>query len=344
MRGSSKARWSDGLPFRPWFRRPHRRILPTRLTQPHLPPRLLPGDLIAVVAPSSPPKDPDQLEDGIAHLEAAGYRVERGRSVLTPRGYLAGPDAERLDEFNRYLRRDDVRALFCVRGGYGALRLLPHLDYAAARRHPKVLVGYSDVTALHLALYHKAGWRGLSGPLVVEWSQLEPATVRHLQALAEGGTPRPLLGPHGEPLHPLRPGTAEGVLLGGNLAMVIRLIGTPYLPPLDGALLFLEDVGEQPYRIDAMLAQLKLAGHLGRLGGLILGAFTAWEPDHDRPTLTPREVFEDYLHEAPFPVATNLIYGHFPNKASLPVGVRARLDVTGRTATLSILEPIVTGS
>ncbi|MFB3132342.1 MAG: LD-carboxypeptidase, partial [Rhodothermales bacterium] len=239
---------------------------------------LKPGDTVAVVAPASPPKKPGQLESGVARLEALGYRVELGRESLTPRGYLAGPDAERLDEFNRYLRRDDVKALFCVRGGYGTMRLLPHLDYEAARRHPKLLVGYSDITALHLALYHKARWRGLSGPLVVEWGEIDEATVRPFQALVRGETPQPLLGPNGEALKPMRPGAAEGVLLGGNLTMIVRLLGTPYLPPLDGALLFLEDVGEQPYRIDALLAQLKLAGLLDRLGGLIRGAFTAWQP------------------------------------------------------------------
>ena len=296
---------------------------------------------MAVVAPSSPPKKPGQLESGVARLEALGYRVELGRDGLTPRGYLAGPDAERLDEFNRYLHREDVNALFCVRGGYGAMRLLPHLDYEAARQHPKLLVGYSDVTALHLAFYHKAGWRGLAGPLVVEWGEIDEATVRSFQVLAQGGAPQPLRGPNGEALQPMRPGVAEGVLLGGNLTMIVRLLGTPYLPPLDGALLFLEDVGEQPYRLDALLAQLKLAGVLDRLGGVILGAFTAWQPDHNRPTLTPDEVFFDYFHDALYPVATGLVYGHFPNKSTLPVGVRARLAVTTDRAELSILKPAV---
>ena len=301
---------------------------------------LNPGDTVAVIAPSSPPKKPGQLESGVARLEALGYRVELGRDGLAPHGYFAGPDAERLHEFNRSLRRDDVTALFCVRGGYGALRLLPYLDYEAARRHPKLLVGYSDVTALHMAFYHKAAWRGLSGPLVVEWGAIDEATVRSFQALAQGETPQPLLGPNGEALQPMRSGVAEGVLLGGNLTMIVRLLGTPYLPPLDGALLFLEDVGEQPYRLDALLAQLKLAGILDRLGGVILGAFTAWQPDHDRPTLTPDEVFFDYFHDAPYPVATGLVYGHFPDKSTVPVGVQARLEVTADSAALSILEPV----
>ena len=305
------------------------------------PPPLTPGDTIAVIAPSSPPWKPERLENGIAYLETLGYRIERGRPVLTPHGYLAGPDAERLDVFNRTLRRDDVKAIFCVRGGYGALRLLPYLDYEAARRHPKLLVGFSDITALHLAFYHYAGWRGLSGPVVVEWSEIDAATKDQFIALAEGRTPHPLAGPHGEPLTAMRPGTAEGTLLGGNLMMIVRLLGTPYLPPLDGALLFVEEVGEQPYRIDALFAQLKLSGILDRLGGLILGAFTGWQPKHDRPILTPDQIFSDYLHDAPYPVATGLTYGHFPNKSTIPLGVQARLTVTDDHAALSILEPVV---
>ena len=302
---------------------------------------LAPGDTIAVIAPSSPPWKPERLENGLARLEALGYRVERARPTLTPHGYLAGPDAERLDAFNRVLRRDDVKTIFCVRGGYGALRLLPHLDYEAARRHPKLLVGFSDVTALHLAFYRHAGWRGLSGPVVVEWGEIDAETENQFTILAEGHMPQPLVGPHGETLTAVRPGTAEGVLLGGNLSMVVRLLGTPYLPVLDGALLFLEEVGEQPYRIDALFAQLKLSGILDRLGGLILGAFTGWRPKHDNPFLTPDQIIYDYLHDAPYPVATGLVYGHFPNKSTIPIGVHARLDVTDDRSALSILEPVV---
>ncbi len=304
------------------------------------PAALRPGDTIAVVAPGSAPKDPAQLAAGVAHLERLGYRVEARCAEATPRGYLAAPDAERLDELNGLLRRDDVKALFCARGGYGVLRLLPDLDYAAARRQAKLLVGYSDVTALHLALYERAGWRGLSGPLVVEWAEMGAATERLFWALAQGGTPQPLLGPAGEALRPMRPGAVEGVLLGGNLTLVARLLGTPYLPSLDGALLFLEDVGEAPYRLDGLLAHLKLAGVFDRLGGLVLGGFTELPPADGRPTLTLDDVLLDYLHDAPFPVATGLVYGHFPVKNTLPVGVRARLEVTPRAARLSILEPV----
>ncbi len=304
---------------------------------------LHPGARIGVVAPGSAPRSEGTLRDGIARLEALGYGVLTHRSDFSSYGYLGGPDAVRLDEFNSFLRRDDVSALFCVRGGYGALRLLPGLDYKAARRHPKLLVGYSDVTALHLALYEQAGWVGLSGPMVaVEWGDEDAASERLFWDLARGGTPDPLLGPHGETLEPVCSGEAEGVLIGGNLAVLTKLVGTPYLPALEGVLLFLEEVGEEPYRVDGLLAQLKLAGILDRLGGIVLGAFTEADPKPDRPSLTLDEVFAHYINDLACPVARGLVYGHFPTKNTLPVGVRARLAVDDRTARLSILEPVVT--
>lgn len=310
-----------------------------------LPPRprpLLPGSRIAVVAPASPPRDPARLRAGIAHLERLGYAVEVGRSAFEPHGYLCGSDAERLEELNGYLRRDDVDALFCVRGGYGTLRLLPGVDYEAARAHPKLLVGYSDITGLHLALLARAGLPGLSGPMVaVEWGESDPASERLFWELAQGGTPGPLLGPGAEALVPLRPGEAEGLLVGGNLTLLTRLIGTPYLPELEGAILFLEEVGEQPYRIDGLLAQLRLAGHLDRLGGLVIGGITEAEPEPGRPSLTIDEVIGDYVRTLPCPVASGLVYGHFPVKNTLPVGVRGRLSVSSARAELHVLEPVV---
>ncbi|RMH64359.1 MAG: LD-carboxypeptidase [Bacteroidetes bacterium] len=303
---------------------------------------VLPGDLIGVALPSSAPADPERLRAGMDALRRRGYRVELVPESPAPRGYMAGPDRERRDALNHLLRRPDVAAIFCARGGYGALRLLPGLDYEAARRHPKPIVGYSDVTALHLALYARSGLPGVSGPMVaVEWPDIDAATEAQLWALLQGARPAPLLGPRGEALVPVRPGQAEGVLLGGNLAVLTRLIGTPYLPDLTGALLFLEDVGEVPYRIDGLLAHLRLAGLLDRLGGLILGSFTEADPPPDSPSLTLDEVLADYVADLPCPVARGLVYGHFPVKSALPVGVRARLTVTSEAAELTLLEPVV---
>lgn len=302
---------------------------------------LVVGDRVAVVATSSPVYQPERLSRGLAALRSAGFLIEWDPDVLTPRGYLAGSDTERARAFNRVLERSDIKGIFCTRGGYGATRMLDRINYEAARKNPKLLVGFSDVTALHLALQKHAGWASLSGPMVAEWGEISDVVKRDFLALARGATPNPLLGPGGERLAALREGSANGVLLGGNLSMVVRLIGTPYLPAHDGALLFLEEVGERPYRIDALFSQLRNAGILNSIGGLILGAFTGWESERSVPTLTPAEIFENYFRDARYPVATGLPYGHFPDRVTVPIGVRARLTVTDDSAELAVLEPVV---
>ena len=236
--------------------------------------------------------------------------------------------------FNSALGHRHVKAILCVRGGYGALRILDRVDFAAARRSPKLLMGFSDITALQLALYRHAGWRSLSGPVLVDLAESSAKMQARFWALAAGAQPPPMAS-----LDTLRPGTARGPLLGGNLSMVARLVGTPYLPNLSGAILVLEEVNEAPYRIDALLAQLRLAGILGNLAGLILGAFTGWKPRHSHGTLTPAEIFDDYFGGAPYPVATGLRYGHFAARETLVLGAMASLDAAPQGAALTMLEP-----
>lgn len=239
------------------------------------------------------------------------------------------------------LGREDVDAIVCIRGGFGAMRILDAVDYEAARRHPKLLVGYSDITALQLALYRQAGWRSLSGAMVaVEWPDMDHEAEEQFWRMARGATPSPFTGPGGEPLEGVRDGDVEGVLLGGNLSMVIRLLATPYLPDLQGAILFFEDVGEAPYRLDAFFAQLRLAGVLDRLGGVVVGGITETEVRPGSATLQVEDVLDDYLGKLDIPVARGLVYGHFPRKSTLPIGVRARLAVRGGQARLDILEAV----
>ncbi len=306
------------------------------------PPPLREGDTIAIIAPASAPRDLPRFERGVEQLRSRGYRVEVGRSEYVRRGYLCGPDPDRMNELNGFLQRPDIKMILAARGGYGTLRLLPDLDYAALSAHPKLIVGYSDITALHFAVYERTRIPGISGPMAaVEWHDPDPPSERLFWDLIRGGTPDSLLGPRGERMTALRPGTSQGVLLGGNLSVIVRLIGTPFMPPLEHVILFIEDVGEQPYRIDAMFAQLKLSGLLDKLGGLVIGSFTDSEPDEDSPSLTVDEVLNDYLCDVPYPVAKDLLYGHFPVKNTLPVGVQARLEVTSERVSLAILEPVV---
>ena len=306
-----------------------------------LPRPLTPAGRVAVAAPASAALRPADAEAGAAALRARGLAVETAFPEGGPCGYLAGSDAARADALNALLRRDDLDAVVCLRGGYGLLRILDRIDYAAARAHPKLVVGYSDVTALHLALYAHAGLPGLSGPMAApDWPHLGAEAEAQFWALAGGAAPVEIVGPGGEPLTTLQEGEAEGVLLGGNLALTAALLGTPYLPRLDGAVLFLEDVGEPPYRIDGMLARLRLAGVLDRLGGLVFGLFTGADVPAGRPSLSVDEVLAHYATFVNGPVATGLVYGHVPQKATVPVGVRARLEAGASGAALTVLEPV----
>jgi muramoyltetrapeptide carboxypeptidase len=302
---------------------------------------IAPGDKVGVIAPASTPLDEERFSAGIRRLRGLGFEVELGRPSLEPLGYLAGDDEDRASELNSMLNRTDLSAIFAARGGYGCLRLLDHIDYEAARTHPKILVGYSDITALHFALFERAGWLGLSGPMVAtDWPDVGMATEQLFWDLAAGRWSGELLGPDRERLLGRRSGTAEGILVGGNLATIAALVNSRYMPAMDGAILFVEDVNEPPYRIDAYLAHLKLSGVLGKLGGLVFGQFTGWEPEEGKPSLSYEDVIEHYTQHVHGPVATGLVYGHLPVKNTMPIGVRAMLDVIDTEASLQILESV----
>lgn len=306
------------------------------------PPALHPSThTVGIITPASAVSDVTALQAGITYLESLGLRVVTKRPPVRTSHYLGGSDQERIDELNAFLRDPDIHAVICARGGYGSLRILPYLDYDAARSSPTLIVGYSDITAIHMAMYAKAGIPGISGPMVsTEWGSSHLDSEQLFWELAQGGTPSPLLSPDGHSLQGVQDGVVTGSLLGGNLAVLTRLIGTPYLPSLEGAILFIEDVGEAPYRIDGMLAHLKLAGIWDSLGGLVIGQFTDGSSS-DRTSVDIENVFNDYCSSAPFPVAKGLVYGHIPKKSAMPVGVTARLEVAGTQAHLFITEPVV---
>lgn len=272
---------------------------------------------------------PDNLEKGLRYLESLGYRVKVGDAVYERYGYLAGDDERRLNDLHAMFADESVQAVFCVRGGYGTPRLLPRINYDLIAANPKILVGYSDITALQLAIFAKTGLVTFSGPMVaVEMAgTMEPATEEHFwRLLTTRNWDRELI-PLGEPacIGNGR-GAVTGRLIGGCLSLVSFLIGTPYLPDLTSAILFLEDVGEPPYRIDAYLAHLRNAGIFSRIAGLVFGKFRDCMPEKDKPSLTLEEVLQDYLSQAGKPALLNLDYGHGPLKYTLPIGAPARLD------------------
>jgi muramoyltetrapeptide carboxypeptidase len=202
-------------------------------------------------------------------------------------------------------------------------------------------VGYSDITVLHLALYARAQWSGLSGPVVTEWETADDATLRSAQEWSAGTGALAIGSGFEEKLSTLTPGAATGPLLGGNLAVLTRLLGTPYAPDFEGALLFLEEVAEAPYRVDRMLAHLQHAGVLDAVAGVVLGDFSPGDLDSASPTLSLETVFHDYFADRPYPVVQGLPYGHRLPRCSVPIGVPATLRATSTDVSLTAHTPIV---
>ena len=300
-----------------------------------LPPRLHPGDLIGVIAPSSPPVDQSRTDRGLAYLERKGFRVRPGAALRRTLGYLAGSDAERLADLHAMFADPEVRAILCVRGGSGASRLLPDLDFSLLRAHPKIFCGFSDVTALSMPMLAHAGLCSFAGPMVaVEMQQEEEdrETMDFFWSLLYGES-RDLLCTSGEERRYFdRPGRARGPLLGGNLALLATLLGTPHAPAWEGSILFLEDVGENVYRLDRLLAHLRNAGVLGAVAGILLGSFTGI-PDDD-PNRRLSEVFEDYFAPLGVPVLSGIPFGHITPKITLPWGVEVEMDAEAGTVHL----------
>lgn len=300
---------------------------------------------IGVAAPSSAPRDDEAVARGVTALRSNGLDLQFIRETFPTFGYLAGTDETRADELNALIRDPAVRMILCARGGYGGLRLLDRIDYEAARRNAPILVGYSDVTALQLALLARSGIPSVSGPMVaVEWGSdggIDPQTEESFWRLMSDKPYGALAANSYPPLRGVREGVANGRLVGGNLTVLSRLIGTPYLPNFDGAVLFIEDIGEPPYRVDGMLAQLRHAGILDAVAAVLIGDFSESTDEPGKPTLSMADVFHDYFAALACPVVAGLPYGHMPKKESIPIGLLARVEVLDESATVTILDPLL---
>jgi muramoyltetrapeptide carboxypeptidase len=313
---------------------------PGRTPPLRLPRRLRPGGTIGIAAPAGP-IDEARLVAGVAMLEAAGFKTLRRDDVCARRGYLAGDDARRAAELMQLVEDPRVEAIVCARGGFGSQRILARLDARRVRAAAKPLVGFSDVTTLHLWLRRRAGLASFHGPMLERGGGLEAHELAALVAAltGEGRLPVALAGEAGFG------GSAEGRLVGGNLTLLAASLGTPWEIDTRGAILLFEEVHEAPYRIDRLLGQLGAAGKLARLAGVGVGGLVGCEaePRGIDPALhgavagpSAREVVEEALRPLGVPVAFGLPFGHGRPNLVWPLGVRARLD--GRRATLHILE------
>lgn len=281
---------------------------------------LRPGARVTVIAPSSP-FDTAAFEAGVARLRTR-YEVTFRDDLLSRKSYFAGDEARRLAELEDALADAEVSAIIAARGGYGATRLLDSLSVARVREARKLLIGFSDVTALH-ALWARAGLRSMHASMVcgLGGAAGEQALLARWFRAVEGGIPEAIRG-----LRSLSAAqhTAVGPLAGGNLAVIVSMLGTPFMPPLDGAILFLEDIGERPYRVDRMLTQLRQAGVLARISGLVLGAFTESAPGKDGTTI--EDTLESCLADLDIPVLSGVAAGHVDDNLELPLGARVSLD------------------
>lgn len=302
---------------------------------PVLPPHLEPGQTLGIVAPASAPPDPRAIDRAVAAVEQLGFKARLAPNVRRRLGFLAGTDRERAADLMRMFTDRRVAGILCVRGGYGTARLLGRLDYAAIRGHPKVFVGYSDITSLHCALLTRARLVSFHGPMLnSDFLRPDlPAFTRDsfLRLLTRpepyGSVAR---GYRRRTVRTLRGGVARGPLVGGNLTLLCTTIGTPWQPPFRGAVLFFEDLGEEPYRMDRMLTHLLNCGLLQQVAGIAIGIN---KDCHDPKARTAGEyrqsledVFRERLTPLGVPVVMGLPFGHVPHNATLPLGVRARLD------------------
>lgn len=314
------------------------------------------GDLVALIAPSGV-LDDATLEKAVKNLESYGFNVKLSDNIRAVHGGYAGSVTQRLADLHDMFLDKDVKAIWAARGGSGCTALLPGIRYDLIRRNPKILVGYSDITALHLAIYRHAGLITFHGPVAP--SSPTDYAVTQMQAVLMSPRPQTEINMSVEnerkavaqpefSLRTLRHGIAEGRLTGGNLSVLAALIGTPYAAEIENHLVFLEDVREPPYRIDRMLTQLQqsVGGRgegdgLKRAAGIMLGVFSkSRAPDGDA-SLTLSEVLDDQFGALPIPAVYGYSFGHIPHQFTIPIGVRARLDTASQTLTL--LEPAVVG-
>jgi muramoyltetrapeptide carboxypeptidase len=294
------------------------------------PPRLKEGDRIGIIAPAGPVLQ-EEIRAGLQFLKSAGFEPVCSPCLFDRKDYLAGEDKARLKDLHAMFRDKKIKAILCARGGYGTQRILQQLDYPLFTRNPKILVGYSDITALLLALFKKSGLIAIHGPVLRDLLKDGGRNAECLVKLMISGECTPVNFPNAAVV---KKGRAEGVLLGGNLSLICHLIGTPFLPSLRGKILFIEETSEPLYRIDRMLTHLLLSGEMEKCAGLMVGTF---EGCGDSGSLV--DLVMDRCSRLKMPIVTGLPVGHGEQNVPLPIGVRAVLD-TGAMS-LEIKEPCV---
>ena len=340
--GAAGALVSDGRAFAK--KKPKKTPAPSPAATPRpIKPRVLrPGDTVGLIAPASYTFDLWRLDDAAARVQALGLVPKFGKHVRGRRGFLSGTDDERLEDLHAMFADRDVAAVFALQGGYGTPRLLDRIDYELIRKNPKILLGYSDITGLHLAIGRKAGLVTFHGPNMI--GSLPPRTLELLKKVLF--VPEPLgdvANPEEEdalnaefPVHTVAAGVARGRTVGGNLTLISATMGTPFEIQTKDRILLIEDTGEAPYRIDRMLVQLKLAGKLQQAAGIVFGTCTDCAPSRSsfELTLSLSDVLDEILGPLGKPVLAGILFGHTKEKSIIPFGVEAELDAGAKRLTI----------
>ena len=301
------------------------------------------GDTIALIAPAGTPQVREKITRSVSYFEKQGYRVEVGKHVERVHGYLAGTDKERLSDLHAMIRNKHVKAIFMLRGGYGTIRLLQELDYDLIKRNPKIIVGYSDATTLFAAICRKTNLSSLFfGPMpgVDIWDGFDPFAEECFWKMLTSTKAVGLLPSAKNEIRPMGKLRKEKIVsrwFGGNLAVLASSVGSEFSPIKKDGILCIEEVGEEPYRVDRYLAQLRNSGYFENLKAVLLGQFTDCDIPEGKKSLTLDEVFADYFGKRKIPVLTNIPFGHIPRQWTLPLG--AKLEINGTS--ISVIESVL---
>lgn len=298
------------------------------------PKKLKKGDVIGIISPASSTSDFTRIEKGVKYLEKLGYRVEVGENVGKNHGYLAGTDEERLADLHSMFKNKNVKAIINVRGGYGSGRLLDKIDYSIIKQNPKIFVGYSDITALQMAFLNKTGLVTFAGPMLAVdfWKEEVNGFTEEFfwNMVTSSKKIGKIINPDNENFYTLTKGRGEGNLVGGNLALLVSLLGTSFAPNFKNSVIMLEEIGEEPYRIDRMLYQLKYAtNNFKEVEGIIIGRFVdCYIKDKESPSLSLNDVISDYFEKLKIPVFYNVKHGHIEQNLTIPWGLKTKLNTS----------------
>jgi muramoyltetrapeptide carboxypeptidase len=302
------------------------------------PPRLKDGATIAIIAPAGPIESRTGLDQGIATLKRMGFQVRFEDRIFQSNRYLAGSDSDRAEELMQAFENPEIQAIISLRGGYGCARLIPALQEKRLRSFPKIFMGFSDLTTLHMFFRRRLGWITFHGPMAASLGNPPQDQIDHLYSLWTDPDYRPTF--EFPQLETWNPGVAEGELTGGCLSIVTSSLGTCYEIDTEGKILFLEELGEPPYRLDRMLTHLRLAGKLEKAAGLLLGNFFNCDPDqHDstakeKLNYTAKDVLQQVLQDLPIPILSGFPAGHSGDNWAIPLGTRVRVNADHQTVQL----------